>query len=104
VLESTTYPGTTREELLGPLSEASGLTVGEGFFLAYSPERIDPGRSSHTIAETPKVVGGITEACSKRAVAVYSEVCDEVVAVSSPETAELSKLLENTFRSVNIAL
>ena len=103
VLESTTYPGTTREELLPPL-ERSGLEVGKGFFLAYSPERIDPGRSSHTIAGTPKVVGGITSACLERAVAVYEEVCDEVVAVSSPEAAELSKLLENTFRSVNIAL
>lgn len=104
VLESTTYPGTTREELLDPLSEASGLEVGVGFHLAYSPERIDPGRSSHTIAETPKVVGGMTDACTARAVAVYSEICEEVVTVSSPEAAELSKLLENTFRSVNIAL
>ncbi len=103
VLESTTYPGTTREELL-PLLEAGGLEVGTGFHLAYSPERIDPGRSDHQIASTPKVVGGITPACVERAVAVYSEVCDEVVAVSSPEAAELSKLLENIFRSVNIAL
>jgi len=103
VLESTTYPGTTREEVLPPL-ETSGMKVGEDFFLAYSPERIDPGRSDHTIAGTPKVVGGITEACRDRAVAVYEEVCDEVVPVSSPEAAELSKLLENTFRSVNIAL
>ncbi len=103
VLESTTYPGTTREEVLPPL-EGSGLEVGKGFFLAYSPERIDPGRSGHTIAGTPKVVGGITPACLERAVAVYEEVCEEVVTVSSPEAAELSKLLENTFRSVNIAL
>lgn len=103
VLESTTYPGTTREEVLPPL-EATGKKVGEDFFLAYSPERIDPGRSNHTIAGTPKVVGGITAACRDRAVAVYEEVCDEVVPVSSPEAAELSKLLENTFRSVNIAL
>ena len=103
VLESTTYPGTTREELL-PLLERGGLTVGEDFHLAYSPERIDPGRSDNQIAETPKVVGGMTQACSERAVAVYSEVCDEVVTVSSPEAAELSKLLENIFRSVNIAL
>ena len=102
-LESTTYPGTTREELL-PALERSGLTVGRDFHLAYSPERIDPGRSDHQIATTPKVVGGITAACVERATAVYSEVCNEVVAVSSPEAAELSKLLENTFRSVNIAL
>jgi UDP-N-acetyl-D-glucosamine dehydrogenase len=103
VLESTTYPGTTREELLPPL-EGSGLEVGKGFFLAYSPERIDPGRSNHTIAGTPKVVGGLTPACLERARAVYAEICDEIVTVSSPEAAELSKLLENTFRSVNIAL
>jgi UDP-N-acetyl-D-glucosamine dehydrogenase len=103
VLESTTYPGTTREELLPPL-ERSGLAVGSGFFLAYSPERIDPGRSDHTIATTPKVVGGLTAACRERAMELYSEICDEVVPVSSPEAAELSKLLENTFRSVNIAL
>jgi len=103
VLESTTYPGTTREELL-PRLERSGLEVGRGFFLAYSPERIDPGRINHTIATTPKVVGGITPACLERAERIYSEVCDEVVPVSSPEAAELSKLLENIFRSVNIAL
>ena len=103
VLESTTYPGTTREELL-PQLESSGLRVGEGFFLAYSPERIDPGRSNHTIAGTPKVVGGMTPACLERTIAIYEEICDEVVPVSSPEAAELSKLLENIFRSVNIAL
>jgi UDP-N-acetyl-D-glucosamine dehydrogenase len=103
VLESTTYPGTTREELL-PVLERGGLKVGEGFYLAYSPERIDPGRSDHQIAETPKVVGGITPACIDRAAAVYEQVCNEVVRVSSPEAAELSKLLENIFRSVNIAL
>jgi len=103
VLESTTYPGTTREELLPPL-ERGGLKVGEGFHLAYSPERIDPGRSDNQIASTPKVVGGMTPACLERAAAVYGEVCDEVVRVSSPEAAELSKLLENIFRSVNIAL
>ncbi len=103
VLESTTYPGTTREELL-PLLERGGLKVGEGFHLAYSPERIDPGRSDHQVRTTPKVVGGITPECTERAAAVYGEVCDEVVRVSSPEAAELSKLLENIFRSVNIAL
>jgi UDP-N-acetyl-D-glucosamine dehydrogenase len=103
VLESTTYPGTTREELL-PRLERSGLVVGEGFFLAYSPERIDPGRSNHSIRTTPKVVGGITPACLERAERLYAEISDEVVPVSSPEAAELSKLLENIFRSVNIAL
>lgn len=103
VLESTTYPGTTREELL-PRLERSGLEVGRDFFLAYSPERIDPGRGAHAIATTPKVVGGLTPACRERAERLYAEICEEVVAVSSPEAAELSKLLENTFRSVNIAL
>lgn len=103
VLESTTYPGTTREELL-PVLERGGMKVGEDFHLAYSPERIDPGRSDHQIATTPKVVGGMTPACVDRATEVYSQVCDEVVPVSSPEAAELSKLLENIFRSVNIAL
>ncbi len=103
VLESTTYPGTTRE-VLQPLLEASGLTAGTDFHLAYSPERIDPGRSDHTIANTPKVVGGITEACAERTAAVYAPITERVVTVSSPEAAELSKLLENIFRSVNIAL
>jgi len=103
VLESTTYPGTTREELL-PVLERGGLRAGTDFNLAYSPERIDPGRSEHSIAETPKVVGGLTDDCTERAIALYSEVCREVVRVSSPEAAELSKLLENIFRSVNIAL
>jgi UDP-N-acetyl-D-glucosamine dehydrogenase len=103
VLESTTYPGTTRERLL-PLLEESGLAAGRDFHLAFSPERIDPGRTDYTIRTTPKVVGGLTEACRDRAVALYGEICDEVVAVSTPEAAELSKLLENIFRSVNIAL
>jgi UDP-N-acetyl-D-glucosamine dehydrogenase len=103
VLESTTYPGTTREELL-PRLERGGLRAGEDFHLAYSPERIDPGRSDNQIAETPKVVGGVTPACTERAAALYEQVTDEVVRVSSPEAAELSKLLENIFRSVNIAL
>jgi UDP-N-acetyl-D-glucosamine dehydrogenase len=82
----------------------SGLAVGSGFFLAYSPERIDPGRSDHTIATTPKVVGGFTPACLERAVELYGEICEEIVPVSTPEAAELTKLLENIFRSVNIAL
>jgi UDP-N-acetyl-D-glucosamine dehydrogenase len=103
VLESTTYPGTTREELL-PRLERGGLRVGADFHLAYSPERIDPGRSDNQIAETPKVVGGVTPACTERAAALYEQVTAEVVRVSSPEAAELSKLLENIFRSVNIAL
>jgi len=103
VLESTTYPGTTRDIVL-PILEESGLTVGEDFHLAYSPERIDPGRSDHTVRTTPKVVGGLTPACAERAAAVYGVICDEVVTVSSPEAAELTKLLENIFRSVNIAL
>ncbi len=103
VLESTSYPGTTRERLL-PILEESGLAAGRDFHLAFSPERIDPGRTDHTIRTTPKVVGGLTDACTARAREVYAEVCDEVVAVSTPEAAEMSKLLENIFRSVNIAL
>jgi UDP-N-acetyl-D-glucosamine dehydrogenase len=103
VLESTTYPGTTRERLL-PILESSGLRVGEDFHLAFSPERIDPGRTDFTVRTTPKVVGGITPACAERARRLYATICDEVVVVSTPEAAELSKLLENIFRSVNIAL
>jgi UDP-N-acetyl-D-glucosamine dehydrogenase len=103
VLESTTYPGTTREILL-PILEESGLTVGESFFLAYSPERVDPGREDFTTKTTPKVIGGVTEACTRRAVELYGRAGIEVHPVSSPEAAELSKLLENIFRSVNIAL
>jgi UDP-N-acetyl-D-glucosamine dehydrogenase len=103
VLESTSYPGTTREELL-PALTAHGGAVGIDFFLAFSPERIDPGRSDHTIRTTPKLVGGITPACTERARALYEQICDTVEVLSSPETAELAKLLENIFRSVNIAL
>lgn len=103
VLESTTYPGTTRERL-APMLEESGLAAGRDFNLAFSPERIDPGRTDFTLRTTPKVVGGLTPACEERAVALYATVCDEVVRVSTPEAAELSKLLENVFRSVNIAL
>jgi UDP-N-acetyl-D-glucosamine dehydrogenase len=103
VLESTTYPGTTRELVL-PILEESGLRAGEGFFLAYSPERVDPGNTQWSTRSTPKVVGGVTPACTARAKALYSEAVDEVVEVSSPEAAELTKLLENIFRSVNIAL
>jgi UDP-N-acetyl-D-glucosamine dehydrogenase len=103
VLESTTYPGTTRERF-GPLLEESGLAAGRDFNLAFSPERIDPGRTDFTLKTTPKVVGGLTDECRRRAVELYDEVCDEVVEVSTPEAAELTKLLENIFRSVNIAL
>jgi UDP-N-acetyl-D-glucosamine dehydrogenase len=103
VLESTTFPGTTREHLV-PMLEESGLRAGEDFALAFSPERVDPGRTDYTLRTTPKVVGGLTPACTERAAAVYGRVCDHVVRVSTPEVAELSKLLENIFRSVNIAL
>jgi UDP-N-acetyl-D-glucosamine dehydrogenase len=103
VLESTTYPGTTRERLL-PILEESGLAAGRDFHIAFSPERIDPGRTDYTVKTTPKLVGGVTPACAERARELYSLICDEVVVLSSPETAELSKLLENIFRSVNIAL
>jgi UDP-N-acetyl-D-glucosamine dehydrogenase len=104
VLESTTWPGTTRELLRPILEEGSGLTVGEGFFLAMSPERVDPGREDWTTKTTPKVLGGITPECVQRAAAVYRKAVDTVHEVSSPEAAELTKLLENIFRSVNIAL
>ncbi len=103
VLESTTYPGTTRERML-PILEESGMSAGEDFHLAFSPERIDPGRTDYTIRTTPKLVGGVTEACAERARELYSLICDEVVVLSTPEAAELAKLLENIFRSVNIAL
>jgi UDP-N-acetyl-D-glucosamine dehydrogenase len=103
VLESTTYPGTTRDRLR-PILEESGLAAGRDFNLAFSPERIDPGRTDRTIRTTPKIVGGLTDACRDRAVALYSLICEEVIAVSTPEAAELAKLLENIFRSVNIAL
>jgi len=103
VLESTTYPGTTREVLL-PILERSGLKVGTDFNLAYSPERVDPGNQTWRTQNVPKIVGGITEACTERAAALYSGAVETVHEVSSPEAAELTKLLENIFRSVNIAL
>jgi len=103
VLESTTYPGTTRERV-APLLGESGLAVGRDFYLAFSPERVDPGRTDFTLRNTPKVVGGFSEACADRALELYGLVCDRLVRVSSPEAAELTKLLENIFRSVNIAL
>ena len=104
VLESTTYPGTTREILLPKLSEAGGLTAGEDFFLAFSPERVDPGREDWTTYNTPKVIGGITQACSDIAALWYQQALQTVVPVSSAEVAEMAKLLENTFRMVNIGL
>ena len=104
VLESSTYPGTTRELVLPKLVETSGLEVGKDFFLAFSPERVDPGREDWTTKNTPKVVGGITEACGEVASAWYEKALDKVVSVSSTEVAEMAKLLENTFRMINIGL
>ena len=103
VLESTTYPGTTRE-VIQPAFTARGCVVGEDVFLAFSPERVDPGNPTYHTKNTPKVVGGITSACTDVAVALYESCIDTVVRVSSTETAELVKLLENTFRSVNIGM
>jgi UDP-N-acetyl-D-glucosamine dehydrogenase len=103
VLESTTYPGTTRE-VLQPILERSGLKAGEDFNLAFSPERVDPGRRDWTTRNTPKIVGGVTPACTERAAELYGSAVDTVVPVSSPDAAELTKLLENIFRAVNIAL
>jgi UDP-N-acetyl-D-glucosamine dehydrogenase len=104
VLESTTYPGTTRELLLPAIERQSSLTVGENINLAFSPERVDPGRTDYTLRNTPKVIGGITDACTERARELYARVCEKIVLVSTPEAAEMTKLLENIFRSVNIAL
>ena len=103
ILESTTYPGTTREVLM-PSLEKKGFTVGEDVFVAFSPERVDPGNPVYHTKNTPKVVGGITPACIELTQAIYETCIDQVVPVSSPEAAELVKLLENTFRSVNIGL
>jgi UDP-N-acetyl-D-glucosamine dehydrogenase len=103
VLESTTYPGTTREQLV-PLLEHRGLKVGDGLNVAFSPERVDPGRTDYTLRNTPKIVGGITPECTERAAELYAAICDNIVRVSNPEAAEMAKLLENIFRSVNIAL
>jgi UDP-N-acetyl-D-glucosamine dehydrogenase len=103
VLEATTYPGTTREEVR-PVLERSGLKAGEDFHLAFSPERVDPGNERWTTKNVPKVVGGVTPACTERAAALYETAIDSVHRVSTPEAAELTKLLENIFRSVNIAL
>ena len=103
VLESTTYPGTTRDLLL-PLLEENGFKVGKDFYLAYSPERIDPGNKSFNLVNTPKVVAGVTPSCSELVQRLYSQIVSHVVPVSSTDTAEMVKLLENTFRSINIAL
>ena len=103
ILESTTYPGTTRE-LLQPALEASGLKVGTDVFLLFSPERVDPGNPVFHTTNTPKVIGGVTDNCLKLGTAVYSHIMDKLIPVSSPEAAELTKLLENTFRSINIGL
>jgi UDP-N-acetyl-D-glucosamine dehydrogenase len=104
VLESTTYPGTTREQLAPLLEQESGLRVGDGLNVAYSPERVDPGRTDYTLRTTPKVVGGLTPECAARAAELYGRIAEHLVTVSTPEAAELTKLLENIFRSVNIAL
>ncbi len=104
VLESTTYPGTTREVLLPKLGEERGLKVGEDWFLAFSPERVDPGRQDFTTFNTPKVVGGITPACAEVAAAWYGGAIETIHLVSSAEAAEMAKLLENTFRMINIAM
>jgi UDP-N-acetyl-D-glucosamine dehydrogenase len=103
VLESTTYPGTTREVLL-PLLESEGLVVGEDFHLCFSPERVDPGNETWTTKNTPKVVGGITAACTEAGAEFYERFLDTIVPVSSTEAAEMTKILENTFRAVNIGL
>jgi UDP-N-acetyl-D-glucosamine dehydrogenase len=104
VLESTTYPGTTRERLVPILEQESELVVASDINVAFSPERVDPGRTDYTLRNTPKVVGGITPRCGQRAAELYGLICDEIVPVSTPEAAEMTKLLENIFRSVNIAL
>ena len=103
VLESTTYPGTTREQLV-PLLQQSDLRVGTDIHVAFSPERVDPGRTDYTLRSTPKIVGGINAQSTERAAEVYGLICDHIVRVSTPEAAEMAKLLENIFRSVNIAL
>ena len=103
ILESTTYPGTTQEVVL-PILEKSGLQVGRDFFLAYSPERVDPGNRTYTTRNIPKVIGGATPQCTELAALLYQQFVERVIPVSSPGTAEMVKLLENTFRSVNIAL
>ena len=102
-LESTTYPGTTKEVILSKIEE-TGLIAGEDYYLCFSPERIDPGNETYNISNTPKVIGGVTNECTKVGQLLYSQIVEDVIAVSSPETAEMVKLLENTFRSINIGL
>ncbi len=104
VLESSTYPGTTREMVLPVLESTSGLTAGVDFFLAFSPERVDPGREDWTTINTPKVIGGITKDCGEVAAAWYSQALETIIPVSTCEVAEMAKLLENTFRMINIGL
>jgi nucleotide sugar dehydrogenase len=104
VVESTSYPGTTEEVVAPILEHGSGLTAGADFHLAYSPERVDPGNPLYGVANTPKVVGGLTAACSQAAVELYGRICEQVVTTSGPREAEMAKLLENTYRHVNIAL
>lgn len=104
VLESSTYPGTTREMVVPRLVESNGLKVGEDIFVAFSPERVDPGRTDWTTKNTPKVMGGFTEDCTEVAAAWYGQALDTIISVSSTEVAEMAKLLENTFRMINIGL
>src|SRR5688572_3372911 len=103
ILESTTFPGTTREVLL-PLLEQTGRRLGRDFYLAFAPERVDPGNRRYTIRNTPRVVGGMNPESTERAERLYSIIAEEVYTVSGPESAEMAKLLENTFRGINIAL
>src|SRR5260370_40338480 len=103
ILESTTYPGTT-DELLLPMFEQPGLTVGEDFFLCFSPERVDPGNPKFQTVNIPKVVGGITPVCTEMGSLFYSQALEKVVPVSSTRVAEMVKLLENTFRMIHIGL
>ena len=103
ILESTTYPGTTKE-IIKPILETSGLVAGKDFFLAYSPEREDPGNKDFSVSRIPKVIGGLTSKCLDVANALYSQIIDKTINVSSPETAEATKLMENIFRAVNLSL
>jgi UDP-N-acetyl-D-glucosamine dehydrogenase len=103
ILESTTYPGTTEEEV-APILEKAGVGIGRDVALAYSPERIDPGQSTHRLDNTPKIVAGVTDRCRELAASFYARICRELVLTSSPREAEMAKLVENTFRQVNIAL
>ncbi len=103
ILESTTYPGSTRELIL-PYIENDNLSLGKNIYLCFSPERIDPGNKTYNTSNTPKIIGGLTPECSETGKKLYSTIINEVIIVSSPETAEMVKLLENTFRAINIGL